>query len=90
MDSRAATWSVRESTLHLVGPVSRLHAAHLWQSLPREGYSVVDIGGVTQLDTVGLALMLELTDAVAESTGALPRIVNATATYNSLCAAYRL
>ncbi len=86
----AARWELRESTLHLGGRLSRLQVGQLWQSLPRQGYSVMDICRVEHLDTAGLALLLELADAVAGKTGTHPRIVNATAAYDSLCAAYRL
>ncbi|MFC4729176.1 STAS domain-containing protein [Coralloluteibacterium thermophilus] len=77
-------------TLHLAGRLDRHHVPALWPSLPRGGYAAIDLGGVTALDTVGLALVAHLASQAPQDGGAALPVLGAPAGYAELCAAYRL
>ena len=77
--------------LRLSGPLDRDAVTTAWPDLlPRlDGARVLDLGGVTRLDSAGVALLVE---AAARMTagGVVPDMIGAPAALADLRAAYRL
>lgn len=85
-----AMLELHDTTLRFSGQLQRDIVNALWAALPVDSFAVIDLAQVNALDTAGLSLLVEVAARGRRASGVSPRIINAPAGYDALCAAYRI